>query len=74
MGRSTYKRRLSPARVRIATTVSYLEKLAIAIDIKPGETPNCINNNGQGVIPVAIWGSASFDASQIDSSTIELEG
>jgi hypothetical protein len=51
-----------------------VQPLVIAIDVKPGETPNCINNDGHGVIPVAIWGGASFDTSQIDLYTITLEG
>ena len=38
--------------------------LQVAIDIKPGSDPNCFNNNGNGVIPVAILGSASFDVAE----------
>lgn len=48
--------------------------LQVAIDIKPGSDPNCFNNNGHGVIPVAILGSADFDVSQIDPGTVALEG
>ena len=44
----------------------------IDIDIKPGSDPNSINNNGKGVIPVAILGSADFDVSQIDPTTVKL--
>jgi hypothetical protein len=43
------------------------------IDIKPGSDPNCFNNDGKGVIPVAILGSADLDVSEIDASTVELE-
>lgn len=32
------------------------------IDIKPGSLPNSINPRSQGLIPVAILSSASFDA------------
>ena len=46
----------------------------VTIDIKPGSEPNSINNNGKGVIPVAIFGSADFDVSQINLSTVDLEG
>ncbi|MBN2129691.1 MAG: hypothetical protein JW741_09350 [Sedimentisphaerales bacterium] len=35
------------------------------IDIKPGSEDNCINIDGNGVIPVAILGSADFDVSTI---------
>jgi hypothetical protein len=42
------------------------------IDIKPGSDPNCFNNDDHGVIPVAIFGSASFDATQIDPASVTL--
>jgi len=46
----------------------------VGIDIKPGSYPNSFNNDGHGVIPVAILGSASFNVSQIDVSTLRLAG
>ena len=46
----------------------------VQIDIKPGSDPNCFNNDGHGVIPVAILGSASFDATRVDPTTVELQG
>ncbi len=48
--------------------------LNVDIDIKPGSDPNAINNDGNGVIPVAILGSETFDVSQILADTITLEG
>ena len=48
--------------------------ISIAIDIKPGSDPNCFNNNGLGVVPVAILGSSSFDATQIDAGSVSLDG
>jgi hypothetical protein len=48
--------------------------LSVAIDIKPGSNPNCFNNDGAGILPVAILGSASFDVTQVDPETVELEG
>lgn len=48
--------------------------LPVAIDIKPGSEPNCFNNNGNGVIPVAILGSADFDVTTIDAGSVMLEG
>ena len=51
-----------------------LDSIMVSIDIKPGSDPNCFNNNGNGVIPVAILGDANFDASLIDSGTVALEG
>jgi hypothetical protein len=46
----------------------------VEIDIKPGSYPNCFNNDGHGVIPVAIFSSDIFNATQVDSFTIELDG
>ena len=48
--------------------------IPVDIDIKPGSDPNCFNNDGNGVIPVAILGSNSFDVTLVDASTIQLEG
>lgn len=46
----------------------------VDIDIKPGSDPNCFNNDGHGVIPVAIFGSADFDVNTIDTGSVMLEG
>lgn len=46
----------------------------ITIDIKPGSDPNCFNINGAGVVPVAILGSATFTATQVDTSTLDFAG
>lgn len=46
----------------------------VDIDIKPGSDPNCFNNDGHGVIPVAILGSETFAVSQIIPDSIILEG
>ena len=46
----------------------------VDIDIKPGSLPNCFNNDGNGVIPVAILGGVDFDASQVDPMTVGLDG
>ena len=48
--------------------------IADSIDIKPGSSDNCINNNGHGVIPAAILGSADFDCTQVDPYTCPLAG
>ena len=42
----------------------------IDIDIKPGSDRNSINPNSKGVIPVAILGSASFDVTTVDVTTL----
>jgi len=46
----------------------------VAIDIKPQSCPNPLNTTKNGVLPVAVLGSAGFDISQIDPTTVELEG
>ncbi len=46
----------------------------ISIDIKPDSSENTINNDGNGVIPVAILTTDSFDASTIDAATASLDG
>ena len=46
----------------------------VLIDIKPGSCPNSFNANGNGVIPVAILGSADLDAADVDPSSLSFEG
>lgn len=61
----------------VAVTVSVIEpppSVTLTVDIKPGSEANPVNLSSHGVIPVAILGSADFDVSQIDPSTILLEG
>ena len=53
----------------IETTVN---PISVGIDIKPGSSPNAINPEDMGVIPVAILTTGSFDASVIDPSTIKF--
>ncbi len=48
--------------------------LEVMIDIKPSSDPNCIHNNGKGVIPVALFGSESLDVTHIDVASLALEG
>jgi hypothetical protein len=44
----------------------------VDIDIKPGSFPNSINVKSKGLLPVAILGSADFDAEQVDPETVRL--
>ena len=46
----------------------------VAMDIKPQSCPNPLNVKNQGVLPVAILGTADFDASEVDPTTVELVG
>lgn len=44
------------------------------IDIKPGSDLNCINLGSEGVVPVAILGSATFDVTEVNQTTLQFEG
>jgi len=46
----------------------------IYIDIKPGSFPNSINLGSHGVIPVAIFSTADFDATTLNPENIFLAG
>ncbi len=46
----------------------------IEIDIRPGSVINLVNLASSGEVPVAVLGSATFDASAIDASTLTLAG
>ncbi len=44
--------------------------IEVEIDIKPGSFPNSINPKSMGVVPVAILGSADFDVTDVDVTTL----
>jgi hypothetical protein len=46
--------------------------LSIKLDIKPGELPNSINPKSNGVIPVAILTTDTFDATTINPLSVRL--
>lgn len=48
--------------------------IPVSIDIKPNSPNNTFNNNGSGVIPIAILGSETFDAMEIDVGSVSLQG
>jgi hypothetical protein len=43
---------------------------AVEIDIKPGSDPNPVNPDIRGLIPVAVFGSDTFDATAVDEYTL----
>jgi len=47
-------------------------RLIVEIDVKPGSEPNAVNPESKGVIPVAILTTQSFDASTVDTNTVEF--
>ena len=48
------------------------ENIDVDIDIKPGSFPNSINTKSMGLVPVAILGSANFDVTQVDVTTLSF--
>jgi len=46
--------------------------LIVPADIKPGSCPNPLNRKSKGVLPVALVGTATFDVSQVELSTLQL--
>jgi len=53
-------------------TGTYETRYVVTIDIKPGSYPNSINPNEEGLLPVAILGSATFNVETINPSTIMI--
>jgi hypothetical protein len=51
-----------------------LVTIEVAVDIKPKSCPNPVSVRKKGVLPVAILGTADFDVTQIDPSTVKLNG
>jgi len=48
--------------------------ITVVVDIKPGSDTNPINLRSRGVLPVAIFSSEDFDATQVDPSTVDVAG
>jgi len=44
--------------------------LQVAVDIKPGSSVNPLDLKSNGLIPVAILSTATFDATTVDASTL----
>jgi hypothetical protein len=49
-----------------------VEPIIPLIDIKPGSDPSSFGANSKGSIPVALMGSANFDVSNVDNSTVRF--
>ena len=48
------------------------EPMTVVVDIKPGSEGNPFNMKAQGVLPVAILGTAALDVQQIALSSLKL--
>lgn len=53
-------------------SATFSPEILVGIDIKPGSFPNSINLANGGNVPVAIFGSESFDVATIDLVTVTL--
>jgi len=60
---------ISGELVGIPVTVA---ALTIALDVRPGSATDPINPKSNGVIPVAILGTSSFDASTVDQASVRF--
>jgi len=64
----------NPAGLAYKLVVTYKVPTQVTVDIKPMSDPNGINNDGHGVIPVAILGSVTLDVTTINPATVALDG
>ena len=53
---------------------AFTPEIPVKIDIKPGSFPNSINLGNGGTVPVAIFSTATFDATKVDPLTVTLAG
>jgi hypothetical protein len=52
------------------TEIRMVDEIEVAIDVKPGSQTNSVNPRSRGVLAVALLGSASFAAADVDASTL----
>ena len=72
-----YNRALTASEVQATFNAGGAGKckaITVGIDIKTGSFPNSINLGSNGVVPVAILSSATFDATTVNPTTITLAG
>ena len=74
----TYEGTDEPVNLKFFSNIPiYLVETAVnevEIDIKPGSNPNSINLKSRGVVPVAVFTIASFNAGAIDPGTVLFAG
>jgi hypothetical protein len=52
--------------------LEYYCTIPVTIDIKPGSDPSSFGAKSKGKIPVALFGSETFDVTQIDDATVRF--
>jgi len=60
----------NPAGLIYKVVLTYETPLRVDIDIKPGSFPNSVCLNDQGLLPVAILGSETFNVQDVNPETI----
>lgn len=65
---------LAMAIVGLVVTQAFAQGLELCVDIKPGSCPSAVNWNGEGKVPVAIFGSADFCVRCINPACVEMNG
>ena len=61
---------VSEPEVDAASQLTVTSAIDVTIDIKPGSDPNSINPKSNGIVPVAILGSADFDVTMVNVTTL----
>lgn len=64
---------LSSATATVTINV-IVDKIEVAVDIKPESCPNPLNVKSKGVLPVAVLGMEDFDVTEVDVDYISLAG
>jgi hypothetical protein len=79
----TYSRQIVSSVLARPETVTHDQKglnvnfkyaIPVQIDVKPESTDNTVNLGSNGVVPVAILSTSTFDATQVDPATVTLAG
>jgi len=58
--------------ISFQTNVNPVPEPQVQIDIKPGSDPNSINPSSNGVVPVAILTTGTFDATTVDPLSVQF--
>jgi subtilisin family serine protease len=60
------------AIVNVQAALAGLPEQVVDIDVLPGDAANVVYPNKNGKLPVAVLGSAEFDATQVDPATLSF--
>ena len=60
------------AAMLVGPALGATQAVRVTIDVKPGDEPTAIEPAREGMLPIAVFSSAAFDASTIDRSSITV--